>query len=105
MRLIDGYDLQNRPVMIANLGNVDISRQKAMGLTVAMMVRRHAKAMEQLLKRIEDAPNPHAGHLLIFDIGGCTVTKFIRAWPFIREVAHMGQAYYPEVLGKLCFEM
>ena len=39
----------------------------------------------------------------MFDLSGCTLSKFFRGWSYIREVAHMGQAYYPEVLGKLCF--
>ena len=59
--------------------------------------------MEQLVQRVEQAPNPHAGHLLVFDLSGTTLSKFFWAWTYIREGAHMGQAYYPEVLGKLCF--
>ena len=103
MRLLEGYDLKERPVMVAALGKVDITELKKKGVTLQMMVRRHARAMEQLVKRVEEAPNPHAGHLLMFDLAGCTLSKFFWAWTYIREVAHMGQAYYPEVLGKLCF--
>lgn len=103
MRLLDGYDLNARPVMVAALGNVDIPALKKKGVTVAMMVRRHARAMEELLLRLQAAPNPQAGHLLIMDLAGCTVLKFWRALPYIREVAHMGAVYYPEVLAKLCF--
>ena len=103
MRLIDGYDLQGRPVMAAALGKIDIHELKKQGITVPMMTRRHARAMEELVERITSAPDPRAGHLLIFDLAGCTLSKFFWAWPYIREVAHMGQAYYPELLGKLCF--
>jgi len=105
MRLIEvGNDLQDRPVMMAHLGNVDLqAAKKSHGITVGMMVRRHAKALEQLVRRIEESKTPLAGHLLIFNLANCTLSKFWHAWGYIREVAHMGQAYYPELLGKLCF--
>ena len=103
MRLIDGKDLLGRPVMVAALGNVDMHHLKKKGITLPMMIRRHARAMEALVERLRTAQEPLGGHLLILDLAGCTLFKFFSAWAYIREIAHMGQQYYPELLGKMCF--
>jgi hypothetical protein len=129
LRMLDGTDLMGRPVLVGNLGNVDVLAHEKKGVSVAMMVRRHAKKvravahagrtataptsvvgsmrarvqMEEMLLRLDDVSDPQAGCLIIFDLGECTASRFFRAWAYIREVAHIGQAYYPEVLGQMAF--
>ena len=103
MKLLEGCDLKGRPVMVSALGVMDMPALKKRGITHAMLIRRHARAMEQLIERIYASTDPISGHLLILDLSGCTLTMLFWAWPYIRDVAHMGQVYYPEVLGKLCF--
>lgn len=39
--------------------------------------------------------------LLILDLHGCSISKFLRATQMWREVNRIGQAFYPELLGHL----
>lgn len=50
---------------------------------------------------VERADNPLAGHLLVHDIGACTVMKFLNSRNFFRAQAKISQDYYPELLGHL----
>ena len=43
--------------------------------------------------------DPLAGHLLIQDLRGCTVMKFVRSMKFWLGQGYAGQNYYPELLG------
>jgi len=36
------------------------------------------------------------------DVSGCTAFLGLKAWPLWLEVARVGQAFYPELLGTLC---
>jgi hypothetical protein len=60
---------------------------KKHGVTLPMLVRRHAKAMELLVQHVREAPDPLAGSLLIFDLSGCSASKFLGMWGYIREIA------------------
>ena len=102
MQLLDDYGSAERPVAFALLDRVDLRALKRLGITTAMLLRRHAKLMEQLVARLEAAANPLAGHVLIVDVSGCSAGKLVCVWPYLRKLAHMSQAYYPEVLGTLC---
>ena len=62
MRLLDGLDLKGRPVMAAALGNIDMHELKKTGISLEVLARRHARAMEQLVQRVAAAADPHAGH-------------------------------------------
>ena len=99
--ILEGLDFEARPVMVISAGALDCAALKKKGITLAMLVRRHVKAMEELQAHIDASPNPYAGHLMILDIGGCTVGKFIGAWRFWREIARVGEAFYPELAGKM----
>lgn len=100
--LLDGYDLHGRPVMLIRVGGLDVPALRNLGVTTAMLVRRHIKAMEELERAIDSSPDPYGGgHLLLLDIGGCTVGKFLYAYAFWREIARIGQHFYPECLGGL----
>ena len=98
--LLDGYDLQGRPVMLIRVGGLDVPVLRNFGVTTAMLVRRHIKAMEELERAIDASPDPYGGgHLLLLDIGGCTVGKFLYAYAVWRDV-RIG-AVLPECLGGL----
>jgi hypothetical protein len=99
--LIEGLDVRARPVMLIDLSHLDVPALRRQGVSLAMLVRRHVRAMEELVRAIDRAPNPYAGHLLLLDIGGCTAGKFLHAYSFWRELARLGQRCYPECLGGL----
>ncbi|KOO31933.1 sec14 cytosolic factor [Chrysochromulina tobinii] len=101
MRPLDGHDLAGRPVVVAALGRWDMHHLKKHGVTLPMLVRRHAKAMELLVQHVREAPDPLAGSLLIFDLSGCSASKFLGMWGYIREIAPICEQYYPELLGKM----
>ena len=103
MRPLDGRDLAGRPVVVVALGLMDMYLLKKRGVTQEMLVRRHVKAMEMLVQRLREAPNPLAGCLLILDLAGCTASKFLSAWGYIREIAPICQHHYPELLSKMYF--
>lgn len=89
-----------------------------------MMLRRHARAFEQLaivqdarVRAMRDAAAAAAvagegttdaavstadepdGHLLIVDLDGGTVKRFLGAWKLWSELARVAADYYPEMLG------
>ena len=103
MQPLDGRDLAGRPVVVVALGLMDMYLLKKRGVTQEMLVRRHVKAMEMLVQRLREAPNPLAGCLLILDLAGCTASKFLSAWGYIREIAPICQHHYPELLSKMYF--
>jgi hypothetical protein len=43
VRMLDGTDLMDRPVLVGNLGYVDLPALEKKGVSVAMMIRRHSK--------------------------------------------------------------
>lgn len=103
LRLLDGYDRKGRPVVVGSLGALDLTALHRKGVTSAMLIRRHVRVMEALVQRLEGAPQPLAGHLLLLDLQGFSASKFMWAWAHLRQVAKLDLLYYPEVLGQLCF--
>ena len=101
-QLLDGLDARGRPVMVISIDGLDTPALRKLGVTIPILIRRHVKVMEALERRIDAAPDPFAGHLLILDIGGSTLGKFLGAWSLWREFARIGQQFYPECLGALC---
>ena len=98
---LDGHDLAGRPVVVTALGRWDMHHLKKHGVTLPMLVRRHAKAMELLVQHVREAPDPLAGSLLIFDLSGCSASKFLGMWGYIREIAPICEQFYPELLGQM----
>lgn len=101
-KLLDGHDLHGRPVVYVQLGNLDLSAASRHAVTLDMLLRRHVATLEKILRAVHASPaGPLKGHLLIHDLHGCTLTKFVRSRALFRALLQIDQKYYPELLGKL----
>ena len=100
--VLDGVDIEGRPVMVNTMGSTDLNALAAQGVTLEMLAKQHARAMDALQQRIDAAADPHKGHLLIIDIGDASVLGFTRSLHFCKLIFGIGDKYFPETLGKLC---
>jgi len=100
--VLDGVDVEGRPVMVNTMGSTDLNALAAKGVTLEMLAKQHARAMDALQRRIDAAADPRKGHLLIIDIGDASVLGFTRSLHFCKLVFGIGDKYFPETLGKLC---
>lgn len=71
-----------------------------------MIYRRHLQLLEAMSRALDQAPNPHAGCLIVLDVhaGEATVKRFgyfMRAIPILSQMGRIGQNNYPELAGKL----
>lgn len=98
-RILDGLDLEGRPVLYNNFGAVDWPEMQEAGVTLEMVARRHATTMEMLMARIDSTADPMKGHLLMIDVGDASAWKFLRALDLWKTVTAIGDTYYPESLG------
>jgi len=95
---LEGLDGQGRPVFYACPGKVEMATMSKQGVTLAMVVRRHFRAMERLVQRIDAAPCPYDGHSVVLDMHGMSMGKFLRSIRIWREVVRIGE-HYPELLS------
>ena len=122
--LLDGTDGQGRPVMYANFGRLDVAALSLKGINVPTIARRHIRELERCRRRlVEQAyeagdpyrPPPVAdnggssysrtsrpGHLLIVDVDGGVVGRFMAAWKLWAEIAKLEGNYYPVMMGRCC---
>jgi len=100
-RLLRMRDRRGRPVVVVRLGDVDVSVAESRNVTVAMLLRRHISTLDRISAAIEASADPLAGHLLVQDLHGTTVAKFVRSRCFFQQMLRLDQAYYPELLGQL----
>ncbi|KAL1522570.1 hypothetical protein AB1Y20_017555 [Prymnesium parvum] len=101
-QLLPGYDFKQRPIVLQQLGRLDFKALEKRGVTLAHISRRHIRELERLQKAIERSPWPERGHLSLTDVKGASVANFMRGWRVWKEMARIGQNYYPELLGALC---
>ena len=106
-RILDGYDKLGRPVVYYNMAAFDIVWIQKHGLLKALL-RVHIRNLERVLKKVNDSPHPERGHLYIFDAGARpvrpNVVTFMRglACGLWMDMAHVGQCWYPELMGTMC---
>jgi len=72
---LEGLDGQGRPVFYACPGKVEMATMSKQGVTLAMVVRRHFRAMERLVQRIDAAPCPYDGHSVVLDMHACFIFR------------------------------
>lgn len=101
-KLLPGLDIKGRPVVYTKLGGVNMVYFRSCGLTMEQVVRRHTRELERMRLAVEASPCPELGHLLIFDLRGCTLAKFALGWQLWVKVAELGDKFYPELLGCIC---
>jgi len=94
-------DPKGRPVVLAKIGNIDVSMASSMNVSVAMLLRRHISTLDKISAKIEESADPLGGHLLIQDLSGCSVTKFIGSRAFFKRMLKVDQNYYPHLLGEM----
>mmetsp|Transcript_22987 Transcript_22987/g.50282 ORF Transcript_22987/g.50282 Transcript_22987/m.50282 type:complete len:377 (+) Transcript_22987:198-1328(+) len=99
---LDCYDNLGRPVVYVRLARMDCAAAGKQGVTTAMLLRRHVGTLEKIQRAVHLSPaGPMAGHLLVHDLEGCTISKFLRSRSLFRGMLHIDQKFYPELLGKL----
>ena len=101
-RILDGLDNRGRPVVYSNMGAVDIGWCSSHGLDTKLLARRHIRELESILAAVRASPRPELGHLFLLDIGGLSLSRFLRGWKLWMEEAHIGQQFYPELMGTVC---
>lgn len=101
-RILEGLDKKGRPVVYSNMGCVDFSWCHRNGLDTRLLARRHVRELERILLAVNAAPRPELGHLFLLDIGGLSLSRFLRGWSLWMEEARIGQEYYPELMGTVC---
>ena len=100
-RLLSSPDKRGRPVLIVRLGTLDLNVAERGGVTVAMLLRRHFRTLNSVEAAVDASQDAMGGHLLVQDLSGCTIAKFLRARAFFRAMLNVDQSYYPELLGNL----
>lgn len=122
--VLDGTDLQGRPVMYSHMGKIDMAALSVRGVSVPVVARRHIRELERCRRRLieqqaeregdpyrppavppEAAPDgsgrpARAGHVLIVDVEGGVVGRFLGAWKLWAEVARLEGNYYPHMMAR-----
>jgi hypothetical protein len=99
--LLHTRDARGRPVVIAKIGRIDVCLAASRNISISMLLRRHISTLDKINAAIEASPEPLAGHLLIQDLAGCSVSKFVRARTLFKRMLRIDQLYYPEMLGDM----
>ena len=97
--VLKGKDKLGRPIVYTALGTIDLPALAKKGATLEQLLRCANREMERMRLEVEASADPLAGHLLIQDLRGCTVMKFVRSMKFWLGQGYAGQNYYPELLG------
>jgi hypothetical protein len=100
-RLLEARDPRGRPVVVAQMGEIDIALAASRNVSISMLLRRHVSTLDRISAAIKASPEPLSGHLLIQDLAGCSVSKFVRARAFFKRALRLDQLYYPEMLGQM----
>ena len=101
-RILPGLDKLGRPIVYSNMGAVDFAWCAKNGLDTKLLARRHTRELELILRAVSAAPRPELGHLFLLDIGGLSLSRFLRGWKLWMEEARIGQQFYPELVGTVC---
>ena len=101
-RLLNGKDLRLRPIVLTQLGRLDLQALEKQGISQQMVVRRQVRELERLRRAVEASAYPDQGHLAIFDLQGMTVSRFRYGWGLISEINKIGSTYYPDLMGTIC---
>lgn len=101
-RLLEGWDLKGRPVLLSRVGAFDFPALRRQGVTMQMVVRRHIQTMERISLAVNASPCPYDGHLLLLDLDGSSLTLFLKSWRVWQEIISIGNLYYPNLLGGVC---
>lgn len=100
-QLLEARDARGRPVVVAKIGNIDVALAASRNVSISMLLRRHISTLDRINDAIEASPEPLAGHLLVQDLSGCSVSKFIRSRSLLKRMLRVDQLYYPELLGHM----
>ncbi|KAJ7640821.1 CRAL-TRIO domain-containing protein [Mycena polygramma] len=96
-------DKSGRPIYIERIGNLNVKALYAC-TSLERLLQHLVVEYESFLTSRLPACSAAAGHpvdtsLTILDLGGVSLSNFIRVKDYVAAATHIGQNYYPEILG------
>ena len=101
-----GFDREGRPVVYKKYGQLEVSSMIAAGASVASLVRYHVAEQERLSLALRGRTSPGGARVtsatFVIDAAGWHLGLATSdAMRFLRAIADIDQAHYPERLGRL----
>jgi len=98
-----GMDKSGRPIYIERIGNLNVKALYAC-TTMERVLQRLVVEYESFLSMRLPACSAAVGHpvetsLTILDLGGVSLSNFIRVKDYVAAATSIGQNYYPECMG------
>jgi len=96
-------DKSGRPIYIESIGNLNVKALYAC-TTQERLIQQLVVEYESFLTSRLPACSAAVGHpvetsLTILDLGGVSLSNFIRVKDYVAAATHIGQNYYPECMG------